>query len=55
LRAHGCRRDRAGGQHEIWVNPATEASAAVPNHREINTFTGRGICRDLGIPAPRFR
>jgi len=52
LEAHGCRFDRDNGKHTVYVNPATRRTASIPRHREINNFTARGICRQLGIPAP---
>jgi len=55
LRDHGCIRAREGSRHVIWLNPATGASATVPRHREVNTYTARGICRDLDIPPPSGR
>ncbi|MDQ3933450.1 MAG: type II toxin-antitoxin system HicA family toxin [Actinomycetota bacterium] len=55
LTGHGCRPVREGGSHTIWMNPATGARAVVPRHTEIKMPTGKGICRQLGVPAPPFR
>ena len=55
LRDHGCLNDHAGGNHDVWYNPANGQQAAVPRHTEINTFTARGICRQLGIPQIKSR
>jgi mRNA interferase HicA len=52
LRLHGCEWLREGGNHSIWWNPATRRSTSVPRHREVNNFTARKICRDLGIAEP---
>jgi predicted RNA binding protein YcfA (HicA-like mRNA interferase family) len=52
LEAHGCRFDRDDGKHTVYMNPATRRTASIPRHREINNLTARGICRQLGIPAP---
>lgn len=52
LEAHGCRFQRDDGKHTVHVNPATRRTASIPRHREINNFTARGICRQLGIPSP---
>lgn len=52
LEAHGCRLLREGGRHSIDVNPATNATSAVPRHTEIYEFLARKICRDLQIPPP---
>jgi predicted RNA binding protein YcfA (HicA-like mRNA interferase family) len=50
LRKHGCELLREGRSHSVWVNPVNEQQASVPRHREINDYTARGICRQLGIP-----
>jgi len=39
-----------GKKHTLFFNPATNKSTTVPRHNEINTFTARGICKDLGVP-----
>lgn len=52
LKAHGCRLLREGKGHSIWVNPANDKQSAVPRHREIDDYTARAICRQLGIPEP---
>jgi mRNA interferase HicA len=52
LEAHGCRLLREGGWHSIFVNPATNATSAVPRHNEIYEFLARKICRDLQVPQP---
>lgn len=46
----GCVLEREGRKHAVFYNPITNRSATVPRHREINTFTARAVCRDLGIP-----
>jgi predicted RNA binding protein YcfA (HicA-like mRNA interferase family) len=52
LHQHGCVLDREGGRHSIYINPATNQSAAVPRHTEIDNILARKICRELGIPRP---
>ncbi len=52
LEAHGCYLLREGGNHSVFVNPVTNATSAVPRHREINEFLARKICRDLQVPEP---
>ena len=47
---NGCELEREGKKHNVFYNPMTNRSATVPRHREINTFTERAVCRDLGIP-----
>ena len=49
---HGCEFRREGGRHTIYFNPVIRQNGAVPRHSEIETPVVRGICRDLGIPAP---
>jgi hypothetical protein len=52
LRACGCILHHHGAGHDIWLNPATQARAPVPRHREIKRGTVRGICRILGVNVP---
>jgi hypothetical protein len=52
LSAQGCRLEREGSRHSIWINPATGKIQAVPRHREIKKFTARSICRKLDVPLP---
>jgi predicted RNA binding protein YcfA (HicA-like mRNA interferase family) len=52
LEHHGCRLLREGGRHSIYVNPATNATSAVPRHTEIYEYLVRKICRDLQVPQP---
>lgn len=55
LRKHGCVFDHHGGQHDIWLNPATNQRAPVERHREIPTVIVREICKQLSIPRPSRR
>jgi hypothetical protein len=56
LREHSCVPMRKKGKkHEVWVNTVTLAQTVVPRHTEINTFTARGICEQLGVPIPKGR
>jgi predicted RNA binding protein YcfA (HicA-like mRNA interferase family) len=52
MRRHGGEWLREGGNHSIWWNPQNGRSSSVPRHREVNDFTARKICRDLGIAEP---
>jgi hypothetical protein len=52
LRDHGCEFFRHGGRHDVWFNPLTDSTAALPRHREIKPGTARAVCRDLGVPLP---
>ncbi len=47
---HGCILEREGKKHTVFYNPESNKSSTVPRHNEINTFTARGICKDLEIP-----
>lgn len=53
LQAHGCRFEREGGKHSLWINPATNVVEAVLRHVEIGKHLARKICRQLSVPAPR--
>lgn len=50
LLKNGCTLEREGKKHTLFYNPKSKKSSTVPRHREINTFTGKGICKDLEIP-----
>ncbi len=52
LRTHECRLLREGRGHSVWVNPVSGRQSSVPRHREIDDYTARAICRQLGIPEP---
>ncbi|MFO0790643.1 MAG: type II toxin-antitoxin system HicA family toxin [Pirellulales bacterium] len=52
LHRHGCELLREGSSHSVWVNPANQQQASIPRHREINDYTVRAICRQLGVPEP---
>ncbi|OIO76544.1 MAG: addiction module toxin, HicA family [Elusimicrobia bacterium CG1_02_37_114] len=51
----GCVFEKEGKKHTIFYNPESWKSAAIPRHKEINTFTARGICKDLEIEVIRKR
>ena len=53
LQAHGCRLDREGAKHSLWLNPDTAAVEAVPRHSELGKQLSRKICRQLSVPEPR--
>jgi mRNA interferase HicA len=55
LLKHGCILEREGQKHTVFYNPNTQKAVTLPRHTEINTFTARGICRDLGIPIIKIR
>ncbi len=53
LREHGCVLDHHGGNHDLWLNPATNQRAPVERHREIQPWMVREICKQLSVPRPR--
>ncbi|HEX9046567.1 MAG TPA: type II toxin-antitoxin system HicA family toxin [Verrucomicrobiae bacterium] len=53
LQAHGCRMEREGGKHSLWLNPVTGAVESVPRHVEIGKHLSKKICRSLSVPEPR--
>ena len=52
LRSHGCALVREGRGHSVWRGPDPANQATVPRHREVNDYTARAACRQLGIPDP---
>ncbi|MCK4233577.1 type II toxin-antitoxin system HicA family toxin [candidate division WOR-3 bacterium] len=52
---NGCVIEREGKKHTLYSNPTTNKSATIPRHREINTFTAKAICKDLGIPVIKIK
>jgi mRNA interferase HicA len=52
---HGCFLEREGKRHSVYYNSASNKSSTIPRHKEINTFTARGICKDLEIPVIKIK
>lgn len=50
LERFGCRLDREGSRHSIYVNPANGKKAPVPRHMEIDNRLAGKICSQLDIP-----
>jgi len=50
LERQGCRLDREGSRHSIYVNPESGKKVPVPRHMEIDNRLARKICGQLGIP-----
>lgn len=46
----GCGIEREGSHHTVFINFNSGQVSTVPQHKEIHTFLGRKICKDLGIP-----
>jgi len=48
---NGCRIKRHGSEHDIWINPKTGGTAAIPRHqsKEISTGLAIRIMKDFGL------
>jgi mRNA interferase HicA len=53
LRRQGCRLEREGSRHSIFINPGNGAKAPVPRHSEIDNRLAVKICRQLAVPSIR--
>ncbi|HEY5220840.1 MAG TPA: type II toxin-antitoxin system HicA family toxin [Candidatus Paceibacterota bacterium] len=53
FKANGCYFVREGGNHSIYGNINNGKQTSIPRHSEVNNFTARDACKDLGIPAPK--
>lgn len=49
LRSNACVILREGAKHTVILNPNNRKTSTIPRHTEINNFTAKKICRDLGI------
>ena len=49
LEQAGCRFDRHGGKHDIYLNPANGRKAPVPRHPEVKDSLCRLIRKQLGL------
>lgn len=49
LKRNGCYRLRKGSRHDIWINPKTGMTAAVPRHgaQEVRPGTLKNILDSL--------
>ncbi len=52
LRQQGCELLREGRSHSVWQNLANNRQSTIPRHREIDDYTARAICRQLGVLEP---
>ena len=50
LEGCGCKLEREGSRHSIYVNPANGKKTSVPRHREIDNRLARKICKQLDVP-----
>jgi len=55
IRKYGCVFMKEGGSHSVWLNPLIGRTSTIPRHTEINTHTGKKICKDLGVPVIKKR
>jgi mRNA interferase HicA len=53
LKNEGCRLEREGAHHTIYINPVNGAKTPVPRHAEIDNRLERTICQQLGISPMR--
>ncbi|MBU3935871.1 type II toxin-antitoxin system HicA family toxin [Patescibacteria group bacterium] len=49
LRNEGCVLFRAGGNHDIYINPKSGKKQPVPRHSEIDEYLAKHILRYLGL------
>ena len=49
IRKYGCVLLREGASHSVWYNPKISKTSTIPRHKEINNYTGKKICEDLGV------
>ena len=52
LRQHNCELLREGRSHSVWQNSASRRQSTLPRHLEVDDYTARAICRQLGVPEP---
>jgi len=55
IRKYGCVFVREGSSHTVWYNSITGRTSTVPRHKEINNYTGKKICEDLGVSVIKKR
>lgn len=46
----GCKLEREGTRHSIYLNPANGKKTSVPRHTEIDNRLARKICKQLDVP-----
>ena len=51
LKKNGCRKDKDGANHEIWINPKNGKKAPVSRHQseDLPTGTMNAILKQLGL------
>jgi mRNA interferase HicA len=50
LEGCGCRLQREGSRHSIYLNPANGKKTSVPRHMEIDDRLAQKICKQLDVP-----
>ena len=46
----GCKLEREGSRHSIYLNPANGKKTSVPRHMEIDNRLARKICKQIEVP-----
>jgi mRNA interferase HicA len=46
----GCKLQREGCRHPIYVNPTSGKKTSVPRHMEIDNRLAQKICKQLDVP-----
>jgi len=55
LNSFGCKIQREGRRHTVFMNGDGTRKSAMPRHTEIKSNLVLKICKDLGISAPEER
>jgi predicted RNA binding protein YcfA (HicA-like mRNA interferase family) len=50
LERYGCRLEREGSRHSIYLNPGNGKKTSVPRHAEIDNRLVRKIYKQLDVP-----
>ncbi len=50
LRSQGCQLRGEGRAHSVWYNPTNRRQSSIPRHPDVDDYTARAICRQLGVP-----
>ncbi|EKU70616.1 type II toxin-antitoxin system HicA family toxin [Selenomonas sp. F0473] len=51
LKKHGCRKERSGGNHDIWYSPLTKKLFQIPRHagQEAGIGLANSILKQAGL------
>ena len=50
---NGCIFIREGARHSVFFNSLIKKTSTVPRHKEIDNFSAKKICQDLGLEIPK--